>query len=283
MIYITPSTELFNILGYSVQTWGLIVAFGGLISLFLVLRKAKQKNIFNEMQTLIVYIIIASLVCARLAYIIINPSEFSSFWSFFEIWKGGVISYGMIFGGILGIIFFKLFTKITTNELEELLDLAAPYFILAIAIGRIGCFLRGCCFGLPSELPWAVVYAGESFSRSAGLNSVHPTQIYHSILDFIIFIILLRINKKKEYLEKRKQESKFDLFNKKGSTFLLFLLLYSAERFFIDFLRWHSPTEYIGRITITQIIFLFIFVVTFSILLKKKNKKRKKQEINNHR
>jgi len=267
MISITPQTELFSILGYSVQTWGTIVALGIAVSLFFLFRKAKQNKLLEQSQMLIVYILFSGLIGARIIYILLNPSEFPNFLSLFEVWKGGIVSWGVFLGGFLGIMLFKITSKIKSSELKNLLDLMAPYFILAVAIGRIGCFLRGCCFGIASNLPWAIVYI-EGLSSQAGLTAVHPTQLYHAILDFLIFIILLKINKKKEFLNKNKQKSRFGFFNKAGGTFLLFILLYSVERFFVDFLRFHPASEYIGRITITQIIFTFLFFIALFLLIK---------------
>ena len=94
MITIMPSTELINIGGFSVQTWGFIVAIGMIVSLVLMLKEAKRKKVLDNAESLIAYIAIASIIGARLAYIALNPSEFSDIISIFEIWKGGVISWG---------------------------------------------------------------------------------------------------------------------------------------------------------------------------------------------
>jgi len=264
MISITPYTEIFKIFGYSVQTWGAVVAIGIAISLFLMLKKAAKKKLFDDAEILISYVMVSALIGARAAYVIVSPEEFPNFFSLFMISEGGLISWGFLLGGIFGAILCKLFTKMKNEKIRELLDLMAPYFMLAIAIGRIGCFLRGCCYGIPSGLPWAVSYAGEI--------PVHPTQIYHSILDFLIFFALLKINSKKEHLQSEKIESKFSLINRKGSSFLLFLILYSAERFFVDFLRYHPAAEYIGAISITQFVFMLVFFAAFWLIIKKNAK-----------
>jgi len=272
MITIPASAELLKIGNFSVQTWGFIVALGMVISLVFLFLEAGKKKKLDETENLIIYTAICAIIGARIAYILVNPEEFSSFIDIINIWKGGMISYGMILGGIAGICIFKLITKINSENLFKLLDLMAPYLILAIAIGRIGCFFRGCCFGLPTNLPWGVLYTGENALTE---GAVHPTQLYHSILDFIIFFVLLKINRKKEILEEKKIKSKYAFFNIYGSTFLLFIMLYSAERFFVDFLRFHLPGEYIGVASITQIVFLFTFAAAWLAL-----KKIKKEKIN---
>jgi phosphatidylglycerol:prolipoprotein diacylglycerol transferase len=273
MITIPASAELLKIGSFSVQTWGLTVALGIALSLVLLFIEASKKKKLDETENLIIYTAIFAIIGARIAYILASPKEFSSFIDIINIWKGGMISYGMILGGIAGICIFKLTTKINSENLFKLLDLMAPYLILAIAIGRIGCFFRGCCFGIPTNLPWGVVYTGENALAS---GRVHPTQLYHSILDFIIFFILLKINRKKEKLEKRKIKSKYLFFNISGSTFLLFIMLYCSERFFVDFLRFHLPGEYIGVASITQIVFLFTFAAALLALKKRKKRKNKR-------
>jgi phosphatidylglycerol:prolipoprotein diacylglycerol transferase len=270
MINLHESTVLFSIGTFSVQTWGSLVALGMLISIFFILKEAKKRNILDKSEQLLIFIMLSGIICGRIAYILNNLSEFPTFFSFFELWQGGIISYGVLIGVIIGAFLFKFSTKTTSKEFFDLLDIFAPYLILAIAIGRIGCFLRGCCFGIPSNLPWAVVYSGESLSGSI---AVHPTQIYHAIADFIIFFILLRLYKKKEHLNQTKKESKFEFFSISGSIFLLYLILYSAERFFIDFFRYHPINEYFGRFSITQWIFLAIFIVSLVILNKKRKRK----------
>jgi len=284
MITLSPTSEIlkineiivpsFTIPSITFQAWGTIVAIGVILALLLIYKKAKQKKVYHEINGLIFLTTLFALIGARIAYIAINLGQFSDFMSMMDIWEGGLIGWGAILGGILGILIFKISTKIKSKDLFYLLELMAPYIALAFAIGRIGCFVRGCCFGIPTNLPWGILYTGNSHAAQAGiLTAVHPTQIYHAILDFIIFIILLKANKRKETLEK-KNKLKNSILGIGGFTFLLFLMLYSTERFFIDFLRWHPASEYIGTLTITQTVYFFVFVIAFLLTrkIKKKNK-----------
>jgi len=238
---------------------------GIIIAIICMLKAARKKNLGDRVLNILVFMLFSGIICGRLAYIILNPSSFPSFWSYFALWQGGIISWGVLIGVIIGAFLFKFTTKTKFNEFFGLLDLMAPYLVLAIAIGRIGCLLRGCCYGLPTDLPWGIVYSG-GFSE----GSVHPTQLYHLILDFIIFFVLLNLGKKKSTLEKYELKSKYHFFNIQGSIFLLFLILYSLERFIVDFLRYHPTSEYIAGFTVTQLIFVAIFIVSAIILIKKK-------------
>jgi len=269
MIYLTAQTELFKVAGFSVQTWGTLVALGIIIAILLMLKEARKKNIEDKVLNALVFMMVSGIILGRLAYIFMNPGSFPSFLSYFSLWQGGIISWGVLIGVIIGAFLFKFATKTKYGKFFGLLDLMAPYLVLAIAIGRIGCLLRGCCYGLPTSLPWGIVYSG-GFSEGA----VHPTQLYHSILDFIIFFVLLRLGKKKSTLEKYELKSKYKFFNIQGTIFLLFLILYSLERFIVDFLRYHPASEYIAGFSVTQLIFAAIFIVAF-IVLKIIEKKKK--------
>lgn len=262
MINLTPSTELFSIWDFSIQTWGSIVAFGIIIGLLFFFIEAKKRKMYEKAEAMLVFMMLFGLILGRLAYIVVNINQFPSIYSWFELWNGGIISWGVLIGVIIGALFFKIISKTKFNELFCLLDIVAPYLILAIGIGRIGCFLAGCCYGIPSSLPWAVSYNNEA--------AVHPTQLYHFIADMIIFAILLKLYNKKKNLELHKAKSKFDFFNKSGSIFLMFLILFSAERFFIDFLRYHPMNEYYF-LSITQWVFLALFMAAaISLKIKKK-------------
>jgi len=270
MISLTASTELFKIWGFSVQTWGSIVALGIIIGIVLMLVEAKKRKLYDLPISILAYMMVLGLIFGRIAYILVNLNQFQTFFSLFEIWKGGIISWGVLLGVIAGILIFKWMNKITFKQIFELADLMAPYLILAVAIGRIGCFLRGCCFGIPTALPWGLVYSGNDLLPALYLGKgLHPTELYHSIADFIIFFVLLKLYKKREKLKQVNAKSRFTFFNKSGNIFLLFIMLYSAERFFIDFLRYHPANEYLLGITITQIIFATLFMVSLFLTKRK--------------
>ena len=273
MITFTPITELFKIGSFSVQAWGSFVAFGAALAIILILIEAKRRKITEETEKLLLFITIFSIIGARIAYILLNPDEFSSLLSYLNIFNGGLIGWGVLMGGILGIFAFKFTSRINPSKLLSLLDLMMPYFALAFAIGRIGCFVRGCCFGIPTDLAWGILYTGKSLAYQAGFaTAVHPTQLYHSIADFIIFLILLKLSRKRHNIEKNKLKSKYPFFNISGNIFLLFIALYSAERFFIDFFRYHPANEYVLGITITQIVYLVLFIA--GLLLTKRREEK---------
>jgi len=259
----TPMPILFSIGSFNVYSWGLLNTIAILVAGFFIFRAAKKHFSEAVIFEMLSSIVIGGIILARLAFVLINFSEFPDFFNVLSLWTGGMEGFGAIVGGILGALIYSRFKKI---DVWKFLDIAAPWLALAFAIGRIGCFLRGCCFGLPTDMPWGILYANGSLASAYVSGAVHPTQIYHSIADFVIFLILIIIAKRKERkILKLKENS--------GSMFLLFLVLYSIERFIIDFVRWKPATDMLSfGISIQQFAYLIIFAISLIMIIR--NRKR---------
>lgn len=265
MVEYRPLPILFHVGSFNVYTFGVAVVIAILTALFLILKKAKKAGIDEEhICNLILFIIIGSVIGSRLFYFLMNMQEFSSIFDIFAIWRGGFLGIGTLIGGLLAAL---IYTKKAKLDFANVMDLIAPYIALAFAIGRIGCFLRGCCFGLPTTLPWGIVYSENSLAGAAGLAGVplHPTQLYLVLTNFIIFLILLRMNTKKL---KNKQGKP------KGHTFLLFLVLFSLQRILVDFVRYYPERYFISSFTIFQLAYASIFIFAFVLLLRQKSNTR---------
>ncbi|HZE19232.1 MAG TPA: prolipoprotein diacylglyceryl transferase family protein, partial [Candidatus Angelobacter sp.] len=113
-------------------------------------------------------------------------------------------------------------------------DAAAPSMALGIGIGRIGCFLNGCCFGLPSHLPWAIKFPPGSYSNFVFPNEpLHPSQLYLAAAGIGLFLLLLVLDRKPH----------FD-----GWLFWSYIAFDAVLRFVIDFTRYYDATSYLGRV-----------------------------------
>ena len=185
---------------------------------------------------------------SKLLYIITRWSwlmEDTSRWSIMI--SGGFVVYGgIIFAFLLPVIYTRL-KKIDYWEYADLFALGAP---LANLANRIGCFFNGCCYGNPvvSSIPWAVYYKD-------ALR--HPTPVYHGISAVIIFLILLRLNKKKNF---------------SGFMVLSYLVLYSIFRFVVEFFRY-CPEKYMF-LSLTGSQWIAIFMIAFAglVIYKKSNR-----------
>ena len=170
-------------IGYiKVYSYGLMVAIGFLLATFLSERDAKRQNIPpNLIMDISIIIVLFGLLGARifyavsnLKYYLDNPKEI------FMLTHGGLIFYG---GALFSLLAAYVFLRIKKISFLKMADILMPYIVLAHSIGRIGCFLNGCCWGKPTSLWWKVIYPGTAIA-------VHPTQIYESILLLGLFVFL---------------------------------------------------------------------------------------------
>lgn len=261
MIDYIPVKILFNFGALKVYSWGLFFAIAFLTAFFLILMEARKKKI----DTLHIYnlgflTLLGAVLGSRLFYVIENifyfigkPLEILSFWD------GGLTSYGGIF---LGLLFVWIYTKRNSDlKFLQILDISAPYIVLALAIGRIGCFLNWCCYGIGSDLPWAI--------KTIDDIPRHPTQFYDIFANLAIFFVLIKLKNRKQQGEKfsRFKKNSFkditfihesDFFDKEGSMFLSFAVMYSTLRFFIDFLRDHH-SYFLGLAT-SQWVCILVFI-----------------------
>jgi phosphatidylglycerol:prolipoprotein diacylglycerol transferase len=180
-------------------------------------------------------------------YVALNWRTFQADpWEIPRLDHGGLVYYGGFGFGLL-----VAFWAIRWNRLPvwQTVDLMIPPLIAAHAMGRIGCFLNGCCYGRPTDVPWAVVFHQEGIPR-------HPTQIYESLALLVLFFILKRIERPP---------------TRPGAVTLIYGLLYGAWRFFIEFFRGDNPIVW-GGLTLFQWMSLFLMVLFGLLLLKRRER-----------
>ena len=162
---------------------------------------------------------IAAVIGGRILHIISQWKEYDSVLQMLMIWNGGMSILGALAAGFI----YALWSlKSKRLPMLTLFDIGALYAPLIHGIARIGCFLVGCCHGCQTAVPWGITYTNELVH--APLNvSLHPTQLYSSLLYFGIFIFLY-------FLATRRSAQA-------GTITLLYLMATSFERWFIDFFR----------------------------------------------
>lgn len=226
-------------------------------------------TIFKNVWNVIVYTIGVFIIFGRLVYILENYEYYN--FDVLAIWKGGIIFYGGLFGGIVGGMIFLLVKKINILKIS---DIAMPAIFLGLVFGRIGCFLRGCCWGAICKSNLVnficIKYPKDSFAffdhsekklistfEQSSL-SVYPVQVFEASFSIILFIFFwIRFNKKR-----------FD-----GQIAFEVLLMYALERFIIEFFRG-DMTKFFG-LSFAQLIsipvILLLLLVRFTILQKHYN------------
>jgi len=249
----------------TIYSYGAMLALAFIIGTIFAAYRAQRYGLDkNKIVDLMFYILVFSLLGARILFVALNWSYYAEHLpEIFQIWEGGLVFYG---GLILAFIVLVWFIKKNHLSFGKILDILAPPVALGIAIGRIGCFLNGCCWGKISY-KWGVrfplkdnppAYAQQVFDglipKSAFCSlPVIPTQLYESFACLIIFFILL-------FAEKYKR---FD-----GFLFWMFILLYSVFRFTVEYFRYYDTNFIYGVFTVSQIISIILFILALVILVK---------------
>ncbi|MDR2436718.1 MAG: prolipoprotein diacylglyceryl transferase [Endomicrobium sp.] len=250
----------FSIGKLTVYSYGFFVALGFFVaSIYLSnkIKKSKEKLLSqDEFYSFFVYEMIFVLIGLRLFYVLTNLQEFTTTpFDVFKVWQGGLTYYG---GFISGLIFLIIYAKKKHLPLLKLLDFFGPSLPLGHAIGRIGCFLAGCCYGKETNVPWSVVFTDKNSSAVLGVH-VHPTQLYESFGNFLIFIFLHFYSKKNP---------------QKGQVIAVYFISYAILRFIVEFFR-NDPdrgSQYFG-LSISQIVSICLFIIGVFIVCKNKKKK----------
>ncbi len=203
---------LFHIGPITIYSYGVMMAVAVLVCAFLLSRDARKKNIPQDfIYDLVFWCVLWGILGARVFYIFLNLSYFTDNWLEIPmLQKGGLAWQGGFIGGTLAGLWFVRQKKIA---LRPVLDLVAPYIALGQAIGRIGCFLNGCCYGKP--LAWGVFFPAQN-------AHLHPTQLYETAGLLAVFVVLI-------YASRRPHPP--------GYIFVLYLWLAAIERFTVEFFR----------------------------------------------
>ncbi len=241
-------------LGVKIFGYGLMLFFAFLGSMNLAARRARREGLDPELvYDLALWVFVGGLVGARGFYVLQYwGTKVQGFWEIFEIWKGGIVLYGSILGGTVA---FLAYRRVRSFPLRPMLDAIAPALAFGIAIGRLGCFLNGCCFGDPCNLPWAVSFPkhsppwlaevanGQIFPNATHTLPLHPTQLYSTVDGLILFALL---------------NAYFPLRRRDGQVMGLLMLTYPISRFLVEYLRSDEGAFALG-LTISQLISLGVF------------------------
>jgi phosphatidylglycerol:prolipoprotein diacylglycerol transferase len=247
---------LFTLGPITVYSYGVCVALAFLAAIVTAASRARRYGWKPELiYDVSFYILIAAVVGSRAFYVFTHLDEFAARpWEVFMVWRGGLVFYGGVFGAIVVAAFYFRWHHL---KVAAAFDLLIPSVALGHAIGRVGCFLNGCCFGTITRVPWAVVFPPGSPAYTQQLYGqgvlppdsawswpVHPVQLYEAVCELGIYIVLSL------YLPRKR----FD-----GEVFWLYFLLYGIVRFVIEFMRADNAAAfYLGGLglSVPQIISL---------------------------
>ena len=229
----------------TIYTYGVLLAAAYLLGLQFALVRAKARSLDpTRVMDLGIYIIISALVGAKLLLLVTDFQTFKSNPAeLFNLLREGGVFYGGLIVAVLVAVFY---IRKVGLPLWTTCDVFAPGIALGHVIGRFGCFFAGCCFGKPTNVPWAITFTNPFAAANVGtpLNvPLHPTQLYEAGAEFLILVFLLTTEK---------SGRKFA-----GRTFWLYMLLYAISRYIIEFYRGDERGA-VGPFSTSQFISLIL-------------------------
>ncbi|UCB51862.1 MAG: prolipoprotein diacylglyceryl transferase [Candidatus Zixiibacteriota bacterium] len=255
--------ELIELGRAAIRTYGFLLALAFVVGIWYSSKRAKKLGLgVDWLPDLSLIILVSAIAGSRFFYVIFHLNEFEGrildmvnpIQSTGEIGIGGLSMFG---GLVLAIFSGIIYVRAKRLNLWGIADVVAPSIMLGLGIARIGCFLNGCCFGIPSHSCFSLIFPPNSPAGYIYPNTpVFPIQLVAAIYGFLIFGILLGLDKHR----------RFD-----GFTFWLMLALYSAARFTVDFFRYYEESMIFARIgptefTANQALIVLIFVVSVFML-----------------
>lgn len=229
-----PDPVAFTIFHIDIMWYAILITTGMVLAVLISCKRApKHELTADQILNFVIISIPMGIIGSRLYYVFFNwPQYAGDFFKIINIREGGLAIHGALIFGFGTAAILCLIWKVRPLNL---LDLVVPTVALAQAIGRWGNFFNSEAHGGPTDLPWAIMVNGQS---------VHPTFLYESIWCFLLFFILIYIDNRRQF---------------EGQVFLLYGMLYSLERFFVEALRTDSLM--LGPFKQAQVFSLTVIVI----------------------
>ena len=243
--------KLISIGSFYIPTYGVLVALGFLAGLGITMRLARRAGLPpDQITNLAIYCAMAGIIGAKLFMFLFDFGDYirhpEQIFTLETLQAAGVFHGGFILALLVAIFYMRRFKLPVLGTM----DVFAPGVAIGQAIGRLGCFAAGCCWGRECDLPWGVHFRSD-FAAPVPLDkALHPVQLYESAADLLIFAFLYRRAGQR---------------HPAGQVIALYLVLYSTARFIIEFFREHEQAL-VGPFSLTQWLALGLFAVGVAIL-----------------
>lgn len=250
----------FKIGSLIIHTYGVFIALAFLIAVILASSKAAYFKLSREaVLDVAFWILLGVLLGARILEVVTNLGYYKADWlRVIKIWEGGLSFFGGLTGGLLGGI---IYIRKKQMSVWDVGDLFGPYIALGQAIGRIGCFAAGCCYGRISHSFCAVTFNNPQSLAPLGIG-LHPVQLYESLADFLVFLALIYVTRHRKF---------------RGQVFLLYFILYAIVRFIVEFYRGDN-LPIVGIFTLYQLISAVVLISALTVYLYQWKKQRNIQQ-----
>lgn len=209
----------------TVYSYGVLLAAAYLAALYYTVRRARRAGLdADRVLDLGIYIIISALVGAKTLLLVVDFEYFrrqpAELWTLAR--SGGVFYGGLVLAFAVGLWYMRRHRL----PVWATADAIAPGIALGHVVGRFGCLLAGCCYGTPTDLPWAITFKDPFAAANVGTPlhvGLHPTQMYDAAAEFAILLLLIGTERRGRRFS--------------GRTFWIYILLYAVSRFAIEFVR----------------------------------------------
>ena len=236
----------------TIHGYGVMIAIGILAAFWLSEKLAKRHGLDAEkIDSFVFFVIVFGYACSKLLYTITVFDQFLAD-PLSVLGSGGWVVYGGVLGGMLGAY---LYCRHHGWNFRHYAYVLMPCVALAQGFGRIGCFFAGCCYGIETSSAIGVTFPAGSLCPIH--DPVIPTQLIMSLGDFLIFAVIYY------NLEKGKHPE---------NTAALYLMLYSAGRFLIEFVRGDINRGFVGILSTSQFISIFAFLLGLYLYMSEKNR-----------
>jgi phosphatidylglycerol:prolipoprotein diacylglycerol transferase len=248
--------KLFDLGPVSIFTYGVLLAAAYLIGLQVAVARAEKRGIPRaQMMDLGIYVIVSAFIGAKLLLVLVDFDHFlENPADLFSLVRSG----GVFYGGLLAATAVAIW-HVRRHRLPvwPVADAIAPGIALGHVVGRLGCFLGGCCYGRPTDVPWAVTFTSPDAAANVGTPlgiPLHPTQLYEAGAELLILVLLLA-------LEKRGRSFP-------GRTFFGYLAVYGVSRFIIEMYRGDPRGFVFDGISTSQFISLLLIPISIAMLIR---------------
>jgi phosphatidylglycerol:prolipoprotein diacylglycerol transferase len=239
----------------TIRYYGLMYAVAILVGLALIRREVRRRELTiteDEVVNFVLLVVSGGIVGARAYYVAFNWDFYGRHWlEIPAVWHGGLAIHGGLAGGVLAGWWFVRRHKL---PLLTMADVTAPSLILGQAFGRFGNFMNGDAHGVPTSMPWGMVFPPESIAgHEFPQTPIHPTMLYEMVLNLLIFFTLYRLRLRPA---------------KKGFIFSLYLVFYSTGRFLVSFYR--ADSLMLGPLRAAHLVSLLLIVTAGGFIVKER-------------
>jgi phosphatidylglycerol---prolipoprotein diacylglyceryl transferase len=243
--------DLISLGPVTIHTYGLFVALGFVAGIWTAVKVGKSQGVPSQQVMDMAFVMILwAIIGSRLFYVLINFSYFKAhLLDIIKVWKGGLVFSGGLVATAVAMIWYLKRHRLSFLSTG---DLWAPSLAVGQAIGRIGCFMAGCCYGRPTGSSWGVLFTNPKSLAPLNIR-LYPTQLFEAFSLVVIFLVLIFLHGKRKF---------------EGQIFLWYLILHSTARLFVERFRGDERGLIPGTdMTATQFVALLILLGSVVALL----------------